>query len=349
MEKLLNKVGQVFPSPGDAVSGTVISIARREVLVDINGIVVGVIRGKELNDESGEMSHIKVGDTVQATVLDMENEKGILELSFRLVGHKKAWDQLSELKKTGETVNAIVIDANRGGLMMKVGGVLGFMPVSQLSSQNYPKVEGGDKNKILEKLKSFIGKVIEVKAISVDERENKLILSERSLSQDSLIRELKKFKVGEIVEGTITGVVDFGAFVEIDGGGEGLIHISEIDWARIDDPRQILKNGDRIKAQIIDLSEGRASLSIKRLKKDPWREEIKKYSIGQVVEGSVVKINPFGAFIEIEPSIQGLAHISELSQNKISLPQDILKEGEIKKFKIISIDPESHRLGLSLK
>ncbi len=348
MEHLISLSTKVFPKVGDVVEGKVVSFAHREVLVDIDGIAVGVVRGKEIDDESGEMSALKPGDVVFATVLELENEKGILELSFRSASHRKAWDQLNTLKKDNQLVSVSIMDANRGGLMARVGGVLGFIPVSQLSSDNYPKVEGGDKNKILEKLKSLVGKSLEVKVIAVDEQANKLILSEKSASGVSE-QEMGTLKVGDTIEGTVTGVVDFGAFVQIDGGGEGLVHISEIDWQRIENLKSVIAIGDRVKAVIIDFNEGKASLSVKRLKPDPWKEDIKKYTVGQTVEGTVVKINPFGAFVQVEPTIQGLAHISELSDKPVQSPYDILKEGDTMTFKIISIEPDNHRLGLSLK
>lgn len=349
MEQLILQSTKTFPKVGDVVEGTVVSFAHREVLVDIDGIAVGVVRGKEIDDESGEMSDLKPGDKVFATVLELENEKGILELSFRSASHRKAWDQLNKLKKDNESLSVTIMDANRGGLMARVGGVLGFIPVSQLSNENYPKVEGGDKNKILEKLKSLIGKKIDVKVIAVDEQANKLIISEKSTLSGSETQEMGNLKVGDTIEGVVTGVVDFGAFVQIDGGGEGLIHISEIDWQRIENLKSVVAVGDKVKAIIIDFNEGKASLSVKRLKPDPWKEDIKKYEVGQVVEGTVVKINPFGAFVQIEPTIQGLAHISELSDKPVQSPHDIVKEGEVKSFKIISIEPDNHRLGLSLK
>lgn len=350
MERLLEENTQVaLPQVGDTTEGTVITASKHEVHLDINGIVSGVVRGPELFDESGEFSNLKVGDQVIATVLELENENGELELSFRQAGHRKAWDNLITLRDSNTVVDAIIMDANKGGLIIRVGNVAGFLPVSQLSVEHYPRVEGGNKNKILERLLEYVGSAFRVKVIDVDEVQEKLIVSEKLAKAEQQQQKIAAYKVGDVVEGKITGVVDFGAFVEFGEGLEGLVHISEIAWQRIDDPNDFVSVGDNVKAEIISIDDSKISLSIRNLLRDPWAHVTEKYSIGSNVTGKVLKVNPFGVFVELDQDIHGLCHISELSYRKLSSPSEILTEGQEAEFKVISIEPDKHRLGLSYK
>jgi len=350
MEKLLAEKNQpTLPKVGDLIKGKVISVSRSAVYLDIDGVATGVVRGREIIDESGEYSNLKVGDIAQATVLELENENGEIELSFRAAGHQKAWNNLQKIMEEEKVIEVPVIEANRGGLMVRVGKIEGFMPVSQLIPEHYPRVEGGDKNRILEKLREFIGKKLKVKIIDVEESENKLILSEKAAWEKEQKKVISNYKVGDIIEGKVTGVVDFGIFIEFGEGLEGLIHISELAWQRIDDPKDLVKVGDKIKAKIISIEGTKISLSMKQLKEDPWKDVVKKYKVGDIVKGKILKINPFGAFVELDKDIHGLVHISELSEKKINHPSEIIKEGGEYKFKILSLEPENHRLGLSLK
>lgn len=338
-----------LPKVGDLVKGSVISTAKNLVRLDLGGILSGVVRGPELHDESGEYSNISIGDEVEATVLQLENETGEVELSFMHAGHQKAWDNLEDLQKEGSIVTAKIISANKGGLMARVGHVIGFLPVSQLTTEHYPRVDGGDKNKILEKLNQLVNKTFEVKIIDVDESDEKLIVSEKAAWEEKQREVLAKYKVGTAVEGTVTGVVDFGAFVEFDEGLEGLVHISELAWQRIEDPHDIVKTGDKVKAEIIAVDGSKISLSIKKLQEDPWKKAAERYSVGEVVKGTVLKVNPFGLFVELDDEIHGLAHVSELAETPVEDPTTIAKPGDTLDFKIISIESEQHRLGLSIK
>ncbi len=338
-----------LPKPGELIKAIVISAGRNEVLLDINGTITGIVRGKELEDESGQYSVLKLGDEVEATVLELENERGLLEMSFRFAGHQRAWENLNKLKESEEIVACKVVDANKGGLMCKVGGVVGFLPVSQLTPDHYPRVEGGDKNKILEILKSYIGKDFEAKVIDVDEREEKLIVSEKAAWESKQKATLDKYDVGSVVDGKVTGVVDFGAFVGFDANMEGLVHISELAWQRIDDPRDVVRVGDKVQAKVIGIEGSKISLSIKALQEDPWEGVAKKYKVGDVIEGKVLKLNNFGAFVELDQNIHGLAHLSELGKHDVKDAGDVLEVGEMHKFKIVSLDPKEHRLGLSIK
>lgn len=337
-----------IPKVADVVKGKIISVAKNEIRVDIEGYKTGVVRGRELFAEAGEYADLKVGDEVAATVIDMENELGEVELSFRYAGQQKAWETLRKLMETGELLPAKIIEANKGGLLARVNHVNGFLPVSQLSPDNYPRVTGGDKIKILEKLKSFVGQSMNVKVIDVNEREEKLIVSEKAVWEEAQKGVLDKYKVGDTVEGVITAIADFGVFVKFDNL-EGLVHISEIAWQRIDHPRDLVKVGDAVKAEIIGIEGSKLFLSMKKLIQDPWKAVGEKYKVGDTVEGKVLKVNPFGFFVELDRDIHGLAHISELSKKPIKNVADIGKVGDTLKFKIVSIEPEQHRLGLSLK
>jgi small subunit ribosomal protein S1 len=223
------------------------------------------------------------------------------------------------------------------------------LPVSQLSSEHYPRVEEADKNKILEILKSYVGQVFDVMIITADPHEEKLIVSEKAVNEDALRAKIGKLGLGQVVEGEVSGVVDFGIFLKFGEGLEGLVHISELAWSRIDHPKDLYKVGQKLQAQVISIDRDRISLSVKRMQADPWVEAIKKYQVGQTVKGKVTKIMPFGAFVELDPDIYGLVHSVELSNDEVKDPSDIVKVNEEREFKIISIEPQDHRLGLSLR
>jgi len=337
------------PKVGDLITGTVINASNKCIRLDINGWGTGVVRGEELYFESPDYANLKAGDEIEATVMEMENEDGEMELSFRFAGHKKVWDGLKKLMNDGKIIQADIMDANKGGLLVKVNRVPGFLPVSQLSPEHYPRVPGGDKNKILEKLKSYINTKFDVKIINAEEEEEKLIVSEKAAWEEQKHSTLNKYQVGDTIKGKIMAVTDFGGFVKFGENLEGLIHISELAWQRIDDPREFLKVGQEVEAKIINIEGSKIFLSTKALQEDPWKDVDKKYQIGQIVKGKVIKANPFGLFVELDNDIHGLAHISELSDKPIEDISDIAQPGDELNFKIISIEPENHRLGLSLK
>jgi len=337
-----------IPKAGDVVNCKVISIDKGEVHVDIDGLTVGVVRGRELFAEATEYANLKVGNEVEAVVLELENENGEMELSFRIAGYQRVWDSMKKLMQDGITIKSKVTAANKGGLMMQVEAVSGFMPVSQLSPEHYPRVAGGDKNRILEKLRELIGKELEVKVIDVDEKEEKLIVSEKAVWEDSQKAVLESYKVGDLVEGEVSALTSFGAFVKFGQDLEGLVHISEIAWQRIDHPKDILKVGDKVKAQIIQLDKSKIYLSIKRLVEDPWKSAKDKYKVGDKVPGKILKIEPFGLMVALDEDIHGLAHISELSDEPVSNINDKFKTGQTLDFEIMSLEPPEHRLGLRL-
>lgn len=351
LKKLLDNSSVKIPKKGDVVKGKIVSISNKEVNIDIENLTTGVIRGRELFSESEEYGKLKIGDEVEATVLEEENERGEMELSFRFAGQKKAWDTLREVLENGKIINVIITDANKGGLMVRIQNIVGFLPVSQLSPEHYPRVQGGDRGKILEKLKRYVNQKFPVKVIDVNEKEDKVIVSEKIAWEETQKDVIDKYKVGDNIEGKVAAVTDFGVFIKFGNNEdlEGLIHISELAWQRIDNPSDIIEVGQTVKAQIINIQGSKIFLSIKKLLEDPWLEVEKKYQVGQIVSGKILKINNFGFFVELDKDIHGLAHLSELTEKSDAKLNEMAKQGDIMEFKILSIEPKMHRLGLSLK
>ncbi|MCD6528107.1 S1 RNA-binding domain-containing protein [bacterium] len=344
------------PKIGEIVEGQVIGIGRSSIYVDLGIFGTGIIYGKEFLVMKDTLRNLKKGDKIFAKIISLDNEQGYIELSLREANQEITWEKLKRKAENSETLRVKIIGANKGGLLTKVEGIPAFLPVSQLSPQHYPRVEGAESIKILKKLQKLIGKELEVKIFDIDPAENKLILSEKAKDSKKIKEMLKKYKIGDIVEGEITGVVDFGAFIKFpltqdkknnDIFLEGLIHISELDWQLIEDPSKIVKVGDKVKAKIINIVDDRVFLSLKALKENPWEEIEKKYKKGQIVKGVVTKFNPFGVFVRIAPKIQGLVHISEFDP-KVKI-EDVLKIGKEYEFEIISINPKNYKISLRLK
>jgi len=359
MAVLLEENPIKIPQIGDVLEGTVIDITSNSLLLDLGALGTGIVLGKEIKDGLA-MGKVKRGDKVDATLIDLENENGYIELSIREASYERAWDDLIEKRDNMGVVTTKILDANKGGLMVEVNGITGFIPVSQLSSEHYPRVEDGDKNKILELLKKLVGKEMLVRVLDVDRESEKLIVSERAASSEKEKEVISQLQVGDVIEGEISGVVDFGAFVKFlppaKAGSdrdsdkiEGLVHISELAWQLINDPRTIVKTGDKVKAKIISIDDTRISLSMKALAKDPWSEIADKYKIGDVVQGKIDKINPFGAFVYLDKDIHGLAHVSEFQEVYPGKKMDsVLRAGETYSWKILSIEPKDHRMGLMI-
>src|SRR5579872_7578266 len=250
--------------PADMVEGTLISVGKNEVYVDLEGYGVGVVRGRELYDDEATLNSLKAGDKIFVSVVDPENKEGIVELSLRQAGQERVWQTLKEKLESKEVIRTKILEANKGGLMVEINNVTGFLPVSQLSLEHYPRVEDGDKNRILGVLQSYVGQLFDVQIITADSAEEKLIVSEKAVFEKEMENRLGTLKIGQTVEGMVTGVVDFGAFVKF-GELEGLVHISELAWQRIDNPRDIIKVGQKVTAKVISIDKGRVSLSIKQL------------------------------------------------------------------------------------
>ncbi|HSX48488.1 MAG TPA: S1 RNA-binding domain-containing protein [Candidatus Nanoarchaeia archaeon] len=344
MEELLSSTEITGLDAGDVVEGTVIAAEKHEIWLDLGSRGTGLVIGREI-EQSGE---IKPGDTISASVLEAETEDGHAILSLKKVAKEKGWESLEDRLAASEVFDITAYDANKGGLLVEVDGIRGFLPVSQLSAENYPRVSGADKDEILHRLTSLIGKPLHVRVLDLDRRDNKLIVSEKAARREDTEGKVAKMKVGDAVEGTVTGVVDFGIFMNVDGV-EGLVHISEIAWDRVDNPSNYVKVGQKIKAKIISIDRDKLSLSIKQLQSDPWLAEIKAYKVGDEVGGKITRITPFGAFVQVTPVIEALVHISELAEEHVQDPASLVKLGDTLKFRIIGIDPEAHKLSLSLK
>lgn len=347
-----------IPQIGELVRGAVFSVSKNEVRVNIYNFKSGVIRGPELYDLKSLYPDLKEGDEIEATVIDLENENGEVELSLRFTGERLGWDEVEKAKRENKIIEIKILEANTGGLLGVTDRRLsGFLPVSQLSPEHYPRVPGGEKGKILEKLREFIGTKLGVKILDYDPRDKKLIFSEKIVWEEEQKGLLSKYKPGDIIEGKVTALADFGAFVvfpaDVEDSGketlEGLIHISEIAWQRLDHPSDVFKIGDKIKAKIIDIEGSKIFLSLRALAADPWKNIAERYQVGQTVRGKVLKVNPFGLFVELDTEIHGLAHISELNIKPEIKLEDQIKPNDVLEFRILSIEPESHRLGLSQK
>ena len=346
--QLLEKDTIKIPQAGDIVKGKVVAASKSEVKLDVDGILMGVVRGPEMYNEVPEFSDLKPGDEIEAAVINEENENGELELSFRLVGQEKAWKTLRAALKDKTTVKVKIVDANKGGLLSRYCQIDGFLPVSQLAPENYPRISGGDKSKILEKLKSFVGQEFEVTVITLSEEDNKIIFSEKDVWNKKQKPALDKYRVGLEVDGKITAITNFGVFVTFGENIEGLVHISELAWQRIDSPSEMYKVGDKIKAEIISIDGAKVFLSAKKLLKDPWLEASAKYQVGQVVSGIILKVNPFGLFVKLDDEIHGLAHVSQLNLDGKEKITDLYNPEEVRNFEVVSISPNEHRLGLKL-
>ena len=336
------------PELGSVIEGAVLSVKKNQLVVDINGITVGIVAGRETHDSLGTIKDLKEGDNVKAVVIEKENEDGMVVLSLRKASQATAWDRFEEAYKNSDIIEITVNEANKGGLLVDTDGIKGFIPVSQLAPIHYPRVEGADSGQILTRLQKLIGQKLNVRVINVDRATGKMILSERAAAERSSKQALSKIKIGDRATGKVSGVVKFGIFVTFDGL-EGLVHISEIAWGHVSDPHQHARVGDKVEVEIIGVEGDKLSLSIKRLVPDPWQIITEKYPIGSTVKGIVNRFSQFGAFIQLEGDLNGLIHLSEISNQKVEDPQEFLSIGEEIEAQVINIDREEHRIGLSVK
>lgn len=333
---------------GSLIEVEVIDIFGNKILVDCSGVAVGMISGKEAQDSGDTLANLKAGDRISAYVIEEENEEGYFVLSLRRASQERTWRQFLKSYETGEVISVTIHEANKGGLLVLVDGIKGFIPVSQLAPLHYPRVDGANSGQILSRLQKLVGTPMKVKIINVDQAGSKLILSEKAALEDERQEVLKQLHVGSTVKGTISGIVKFGIFVAFEGL-EGLVHISEIEWGHVKDPMTYGKIGDPVDVQIIGIEGDKISLSMKRLTPDPWKKAAEKYTVGKVVKGRVDRITQFGVFVKLQDDISGLIHLSELSHEPVKDPQKYVKIGQEVEAKVIAIDPEDHRLGLSLK
>ena len=328
---------------GDTVSGTVLSVKKHEILIDLGAQGVGLVPRRE----ASFVKNLKEGDEVTASVIEAEMDDGYILLSMRKAVKDKGWDEILSKLEGGETVEIVPFDANRGGLLVEYEGIRGFLPVSQLSAEHYPRVGSSDKDEILQRLNALVGKTIKARILDASKKENKLIFSEKEAIKDGLAARFAELKVGDTVKGVVTGVVDFGVFVNVEGI-EGLVHISEISWERVSNPSDYVKVGDQIEAKIIAIDKERLSLSMKQLVEDPWLSEVEGLKKGSKVEGTVTRITPFGAFVQISPAVEALVHVSELGEGSDVDPEKIFTLNERKSFKVLDIDKEGRKISLSI-
>lgn len=328
----------------DVIEGKVVSVTKAGIWLDLGVHGTGLAVGNDAA-ESGYKDSLP-GDMITASVIVPEMDEGYALLSLKKASREKSWEKLEDLKRTAEILSVKPFDANKGGLLMEHEGVKGFLPVSQLSTENYPRVT--DKDEIVNRLSALIGKPLSVVVLDVDKKEGKLIFSEKEAKKDEMSEAISGLEIGQKVTGKVTGVVDFGIFMNIDGI-EGLVHISEISWDRVEDPSKFAKVGDDLKVVVIGKERDKVSLSLKRLSEDPWAKEVAHVKIGDIIEGEVTRITPFGAFVRITKSVEALVHISELSVDHIANPSDVVEVGKTYKFKVVSVDIENHKLALSLK
>lgn len=344
MENLLNdKIAPKLPKVGEVAKGSVMEIGSNIIYVDLGPVGTGAIYGCGKFEGLSMFNNLKSGDSISATVVDLENEDGYVEMSLKETSFEMVWKELEKKMEESEIITTKILEANKGGLMVKIIGIIGFLPASQLSSDYYPRVSDGDKNKILSLLMQTVGKDMKVKIIGIDKDEGKLILSEKATKKEKEKERISSLQIGNEIDGEISGIVNFGVFVKFGENLEGLVHISELAWKLIDDPRKFFNVGQKVNCKIIGIDDDRISLSIKALEKDPWEKISGKYKIKQKVKGEVTKINPFGAFIQLDKDIHGLAHVSKLDDGSGIKDMEI---GKVYEFEIISIESSEHRLGL---
>ncbi len=338
----------VPPKNGDIVEGVVSAIGRARVFVNIPPFGTGLIYGREYMNARDILRKVSVGDTIAAKVVDGGNEDGYIELSLKEARQALIWSDADAAVKSQTIMSLEVKEANKGGLILEWQGIQGFLPASQLAAEHYPRVADGDKDKILSELQNLVGKHLSVVIITADQKEAKLIFSEKGPQEKEAKEEkVNKYEVGATLDGEVTGAVDFGVFVKIEDGLEGLVHISELDWGLVEDTRALYKVGDKVKVKVIEVKDDKISLSIKQLRENPWVSAANKYKKDDIVNGVVIKYNKHGALASIEEGVAGLVHISEF-ENEEGL-KNTLPLGGVQKFKITLFEPKDQRMTLSFK
>ena len=327
---------------GEVVHGNVLSVKKHEILIDLGPLGVGLVPRREV----GFSKKYEIGDEVSASIVDTELDNGYSLLSLRKAAKDRGWEEVIARLEAGEIITITPYDANRGGLLVEYEGVRGFLPVSQLSAEHYPRVGSSDKDEILQRLNALINKELRVRILDADRKANKLIFSEKEAVKEGLAERFEKMAIGDAVKGVVTGVVDFGVFVNVEGI-EGLIHISEISWERVSNPSDYVKVGQTVDAKIIAIDKERLSLSMKQLTQDPWLDEVEQFKSGDTVEGTVTRITPFGAFVQLSPSVEALVHVSELGGDGTD-PEKVFTLNERKEFVILEIDKDNRKISLSL-
>lgn len=354
MESLLNEqeLNIDLPQKDEIRKGTIASIGPSQILISIGAKSEGVVSGRELEQlEPEEREVLQVGQEVYVFVISPEDANGNVVLSLKRAQEQISWDNVDKLLEENEVIESKIVGFNKGGLIASVEGLRGFVPSSQVSAMRRTQSTGETPEQRWQKM---VGQPISVRVIEVDRERRRLILSEKAASSETRqsIKErvLEELQEGEVYTGRVTSIANFGAFINVNGA-DGLVHLSEISWDHIEHPREALEVGQEVKVKVInvDRDKKRIGLSIRALLDDPWKARLEKYSVGQLVEGVITRLTKFGAFARLEGDIEGLIHISEISENRIEHPKEVLKEGDVKSLRVIRIDPEQHRIGLSLR
>lgn len=336
-----------YPKQGEVISGSIIKIEKKNILVNVNNQFTGLVVSKEVGNTI-DLNELQPGQSIEVMVLWDSVERGLLILSLKRANQIKNLSNLTKYNTSNEIITVRPTEANKWGLLVDIDGLKWFIPVSQLTPLHYPRVEWADPEKILAHLDSLVGIPFKVRVINVDEAGKKIIFSEKAAIEENRGEALKNLKEGDIVEGTISGILSYGLFVTFDGL-EGLVHVSEIDWGHVTDPSKFAKVWMKVKVKVIGLDSEKISLSIKRLKENPWDVLAKKYKLNDTITAPISRISKFGAFMDLEGGIQGLIHLSEISHGVVKDIRDHIKVGEEVVAKIINFEPEKKRIGLSLK
>ncbi|MBP9812173.1 S1 RNA-binding domain-containing protein [Candidatus Gracilibacteria bacterium] len=333
---------------GEIVAGTAIVANQKMILVDLDGQFTGIITGTHMHSSTEDSTTIEPGARIESIVIGEDAHSGLIHLSLRKASQAKLIEKLHSNFDTKEIITVVPNEANKGGLLIDLDGIKGFIPVSQLTPEHYPRVEGANAERILEQLNKLVGKPFQVRVINVDQGGKKIIFSEKAAIEEQRAAALQSIKVGDVVEGHVSGILTYGLFVTFQGI-EGLVHVSEIDWGHVNNPHKHAKIGDKVTIQIIGIEGEKISLSIKRLKANPWQVLADKYQVGDIVEAPVLRLSQFGIFLELDGAISGLIHLSEIPADMAKTLEEKVHSGEMMKARIITFDPIAKRIGLSLK
>jgi small subunit ribosomal protein S1 len=352
MEALMESdTGLEFPSQGEIRTGVIASISSSQILVSVGAKSEGVITGRELDQiPAEEREAFEVGQEIPVYVVNPEDQYGNVVLSYVRAREAMGWEVVEKMQESGETFDGVVEGYNKGGLIVLVHGLRGFVPASQIGMARRAEVQGETPDRWAKQ----IDEEISVRVIEVDRARRRLILSERAANpetrQSIKERVIDELEEGKTYTGRVTSVAEFGAFVNINGA-DGLVHLSEVSWERVQHPNEVVNVGDEVKVKVIsiDRDKKRIGLSIKALQEDPWHDKVNQFKVGQLLEGTITRLTKFGAFARLEDDIEGLIHISELSENRINHPKEAVKEGDTLTLRIIRIDPDQRRIGLSLR
>jgi len=343
MAELLNSAPK-RPALDDVVEGPVVAVGRARVFVDLHPFGTGIIYGREYLSARETLKNVNIGDTVAAKVVGYDNEEGYIELSLREARQALIWNEAETALQKKTSFELPVTEANKGGLIIQWNGLQGFLPASQLAAAHYPRVPDGDKEKIFVELKKLVGTKMEVMIITASPKEAKLIFSEKGAGTSERASLVEKYHVGDTLEGIVTGATEFGVFVKLEEGLEGLVHISEMDWALVENPKSRYKVGEQVKVKVIEIKDDKVSLSIKALVDDPWKSAAAKYHKDQKVDAVIIKYNKHGALASIEEGVAGLVHISEFGNEQELRAK--LELGKVYPFTITFFEPKDRRMTL---